>query len=198
MTPDDPLADLAAAWRDSTPPAAPIDLAALVARGKELEAKVRVRNIAELVAGALAAAIFGRLAWTADRPLMRAAGLAAVIGVGFVATWLVAKGRNVERPPTDATTVAFLGWRRAQLDRQAHLLRRAPLWYLLPLVPAVVLVHVDTAASLLEREVGAVGWAILAASFVLCAATFAVIGVLNVRAARRLADERARLGEEDG
>lgn len=98
----------------------------------------RARNRREIIVGAILMVIFALLAFTASigsvdfyGNLLLVLGLAVVIGV----IWFTARPRgDLQRP--GAGNVEH--W-SAEMQRQAKLLRRTPLWYVGPLIPGFVL-----------------------------------------------------------
>ncbi len=147
--------------------------------------RIRLRNIAEYAAGALALILFSRLsigAFAKGEAMIGWAGALIVIGVGVV-LWQLHARASV---PAQQLEVSCLEYMRAQYLRQYKALRSIPLWYLGPLVPGIVAFYYAVTARVAE----AVGWtAALEGIVVPASATlglFLAIATANWLAARAL------------
>jgi len=137
---------------------------------------IRGRNRREIVVGIVLLHVLGLLTAVSPWGSMLFYGHALLfVGILFIVgmMWFVAtpRGDFARHPATEA------GYWRAEMRRQARLLRWVPLWYLAPLLPGMALVFWS------ERAGSPVKAAIAAGGIVL---VFAFVAWLNVRAARQL------------
>jgi len=122
---------------------------------------IQARNRREKVAGLLLLPIFIFLAATAPlRSLVFYAHIMILLGILFVSGMMCFVGS----PRGDLTShpAEDVQYWRTEILRQAKLLRLVPLWYLLPLVPGLVLffwsTHVPSALLILVIVFGLVTW----------------------------------------
>lgn len=191
MTDDkrDPLASL---WQQQEVPAVTMTMDEVSAFERRLHKGVRFRVVSEIAMAIVCVAFFGAAAWHAADLGVRLALVVACLGVVFVA-WRVAASRHVERP-ADGTTVAYLVAVRAELGRQATLMRTVSRWYLGPLVPGYVLLHLAVAWKSIAA--GVPKWstlAVVAGGLLFGAAVFVLVVFVNRLGAKRLERKMAAL-----
>ena len=108
------------------------------AGARKLERRIAWRNGREYLAAVIVTAMFGQAIWQIPSTMARLGLGLIIVGVAFVVYYLHTHG-SVRPLPEEfgaASAVAFL---RGQLIRQRDLLRSVWLWYMLPLVPGMVL-----------------------------------------------------------
>lgn len=132
-----------------------------------LHRRVRMRNIREYVAATAATSVFALYCFAFDELLLKLGSLAMIAGIAIMAWNLHRRASSSRR--MDATDIAqpCLPFLKAELMRQRDALRSVWKWYLLPLVPGVILFLVGTAQTLpggvpIALAIG-VGQALLAA-----------------------------------
>ncbi|MEL7689643.1 hypothetical protein [Citromicrobium bathyomarinum] len=166
----------------------------LMNRTSSFERQVRRRNVIEYLAGALVialtipmVALFVSIGFTGMALSMALVALGVIIVL-----WNLRRRASAEvrRPEVECRTHLL-----AQYRRQADALRKVPLWYIGPLIPGVLAVY----ATIGLRAVGQVeAWDIVRNLGIPLAATLAFFGFviwLNLRAARKLAEQAKALDE---
>ena len=166
-------------------------------RARVFERRLRWRNLREYASAALAIAVFAYVGFVAEGTvLVRVACALCVVGMLFMAVQLHRRG-SPEREQLSATTSEYLASYRRQLERQRDLLREVWRWYLLPVVPGVLLFAISIP---LEAPLGRNrGWLWLAAGLALAvtALVFLAVSWLNRHAARLLEREIEALASRD-
>jgi hypothetical protein len=133
---------LKAAWLSQPLEQTQMTAVDLAAAATSFERKVRLRNLIEYAVGAVfiplmaAAAAFAPWGW-----MMRTACVLGVLGVAFI-LWQLHRRAEPGRTPTEGSTQSLLAFQRAELVRQRDALRSVPVWYILPLVPAFLMLGV--------------------------------------------------------
>lgn len=166
-------------WQDQPAQGRAMSSDELRHRSQRLTRIVSRRNLREYVAAAVVAIVFGYMAWKAPLPLMRVAGVVSVAAVIFIVYHLYRHG-TARAMPADMGLASCLAFHRGELERQRDLLRGVWKWYLLPLVPGLILVCLATLLAHPEQASRAFWPA--AGSLVL----FVLIGELNRHAAKRI------------
>ncbi len=107
-----------------------------------------------------------------------------IVGMLIVALNLHLRGRAVA-PPAEASAQSLIDFQRAELARQRDALRSVWLWYILPVVPGIILwfiaIGVDMTARHPERALIALSGAAMVVALV-----FVIIILLNLLGAARL------------
>ncbi|MHC4250886.1 MAG: hypothetical protein ACYS9X_17300 [Planctomycetota bacterium] len=150
----------------------------------EFTRTIRARNRRELVAGAAVLAFFGFVAFRAMPGSAEFYGaLAVVLGTATALAFLLSlcgvRGDLREHPPTDLDR-----W-QGEYRRHARLLRLAPLWGELPLLPGVVILVCAPSGGRTDLLV----LALAVITFI-----FGLVAWLNLRGARRLEEQAEDLG----
>lgn len=147
MTTPDGWDELGAAFREAAAGErdafVDVDAAAVRARASALARTVRSRNLRETLAAAVVVAAGIRLAWIGKSTLVQVGGVAMALGALVVAFVIARRGGSGPAPPPTAPTSEVVEHERAELERQAELLQRVWLWYVAPLLPAIVAIYVD-------------------------------------------------------
>jgi hypothetical protein len=132
------MKDVKSVWKDQeTEVNAVSSLAQVRARSARVEAVVRWRNVALYAYSAFSILVSAWLIARGAFPAMRNPMLLMVAAHLFV-LWQVNRRIAARRVPGDLAARPAVDFHRAQLERQAHGLSRAWLWYALPfLVPFV-------------------------------------------------------------
>lgn len=169
------------AWQASAADAALPTLDRVRAGADRFHRLVRRRNRIEYGACVLVVLFFGLAVFKIPDPLAAAGAALVVLGTLLVA-WQLHIRASAEAPPAADAGVPILAHQRAQLVRQRDALAQVALWYLLPLVPGLMLMML---APVLRRGLGALS-AELVIALGLNLLVFGGIWWLNRLAARRL------------
>ena len=133
------MTDLRNRWAAQERDARFTDPKQLTMRSKSFRRTIRRRNLIEYVVAAGLVILFGSRgidAWT-DGEGLKAVGYAATcIGIAVAMLGLARRGSAGKAGPEDST----LSHLRGELARQIRALRSIGMWYLLPLVPGLLLV----------------------------------------------------------
>ena len=134
-------------WQGQAAEGRAMSLDELRRRSRQLERIIARRNRRESIAGVVVIIVFGWIAWYSRGPLVRVGAALAMAGAGFIIYYLRrwAAARSL---PADLALTSSLQFHRCELERQRDLLRSVWTWYLLPLVPAAVVLNLGFA---LER-----------------------------------------------
>lgn len=123
------------------------DPADIQRRSRDLQRRVRRRNAFEYVAAAFVVGVFGWAAFMSVPWSIRGAFIEIALSAVWIVVVLRLRGTH-SAPPSDLTTSEYLEHHRRQLERQARLVRTAPLWYVAPfavgflwLTIAIVVAH---------------------------------------------------------
>ncbi len=146
---------------------------------------IRSRNRRELVVGAGMLVLFGReTALAAPGTAEFYGSLALLLGVASILAFLFllcgVRGDLQRLPPDDLKR-----W-QGEYRRHARLLRLAPLWYELPLLPGIALVVYSARGASIGLHISVIAAIIIA---------FGLVAWLNLRAAHRLEEQAKELGE---
>jgi hypothetical protein len=175
---DDGHDDVRRLWRDQ--PSEEIRMSAQEVRGlaEKFERIIRRRNRREYGAAAFAVVWYCVWAWIAGNAVVSVGCWLVALAALFVVFHLHRHGA-ARRPPGEQEGMSGLEFYRSELVRQRDLVRSVWRWYLLPFVPGMLLILVG---YWLERPGG---WHLLPFG-IFVAVTFAGIGLLNQRVARKL------------
>lgn len=181
--------DLRLAWRSQTEEPVIMSERELQRRAYRLQARIRWRNIGEYSAAVLIAALSAYFFLHFQTVLLRAgAGLIAA-GVAYV-TWQLARHGSAGSLPSDALVTSSLDFLITQLERQRNLLRRIWSWYLLPLLPGLMVFLFGLSQLPSSRGTGyELSQSTIVHTAVACVVGFALIAALNQGVARRLQRE---------
>lgn len=172
-------ADVQSLWQGQPASGGTMSLDELRQRSRRLTRIVSRRNLREHVAGALAVVVCGYLAWRVPLPMMRVGFVLSVPAVIFIVYHLHRHGA-ARAMPAEMGLAGCLQFHRGELERQRDLLRGVWKWYLLPLMPGLILVYL--AAVLAHPEHAWRGVWLFAGTLVF----FALIGEANRYVAKRL------------
>ena len=145
-------------------------------RVSEFAKVVRSRNRRELAVGAGLLVAFGYTTANAVPGTIQFYGsIALVLGVASVLVFMLLMC-GVRDHPAGRSADDLKGW-QAEYRRHARLLRLAPLWYELPLLPGMAILAYPGCRASIPFAVSA---------FAVIGGAFAVVAWLNLRAAHRL------------
>lgn len=180
------------AWAESVPDPALPGLEAARTGADKLYQALRRRNLAEYAACLVVILCFGRFALTLPSPMARIGAALVVTGTLFVA-WQLHRRASAVRPPESALAEPILTFQRAQLVRQRDALAGVFGWYLLPLIPGMLVMSLG---GQLDR--GLIGLRHMPPHLILAllvqASVFGGVWLLNQRGARKL---QARIDQID-
>ncbi len=179
-------------WQGQPLAESELNMEMVMAASEKFQRKIRFRNVTEYVASGAVVAWAAVFVSRSEAPLLVKLGMALVgLGAVGVATVLRLRGHAAEAtPPLAAPTSEVVSWHRSELVRQRDLLRHAPLWYLGPFVPGLVLVLVGAwlASPGHGLQVGLIAG--------LIGLVFAGVAGLNLRGANKLDEQIEALGRE--
>jgi Flp pilus assembly protein TadB len=177
--------DLRELWRQQPLENIAMALEDIRARAARFERRINRRNIREYFAGLIGAAIYAYYIWKFPNAFMRAGSAMIIAGVLFV-MWRLYRHGRVARLPQDLGLNASLDFHRRHLVRQRDLLRSVFWWYLLPMVPGLLV--------FLKGSLGARGFQFRQTPFLgMIVGFFVWIWWINQRAAKRLDRQIAEL-----
>ena len=189
MTPEEYARD---SWQTSGAAAPLPPLKDLRARADKFRRKIVRRNWIEYAAGLFVIVAFGIGAIAAPLLALRI-GSSLIVGGTFVILWQLHKRGSPLTPPTHGGQMSVLDYRRRELARQRDALDSIFVWYLLPLIPGMLVVLAAPVLSLPMSE-----WQLPPLSAVpglaMPVVIFAGIYALNKFTARRL---QAQIDEID-
>jgi len=172
------------AWQSTVAVGGPLPLDQLRAGSDRFYRLIRLRNRVEFGACILVVIVFTAYAFLLPVETVRI-GAATVVGGTLVVAWQLHRRASALVPPEEALAAATLAHQRAQMVRQRDALGSVFFWYLLPLIPGMLLMMFG---AMIEHGVGIARnfrwteWVSLA----LAPAVFAGVWWLNRRAARKL------------
>jgi hypothetical protein len=150
-------AHLQSLWQDQPVESVPMSPDELRNRSRRLSRVVSRRNLREYVAGAAVMILCGYLAWKAPLlPLMRA-GFALSVPSVIVIIYHLHRYGAVMTMPEEMGLTGCLQFHRGELERQRDLLNNVWKWYLLPLMPGLILVCLAPALARPETAWRALG-----------------------------------------
>lgn len=172
------------AWQASAADPVLPDLATVRADGDRLYRKIRRRNAIEYAACVFVIVCFSAYAVLLPSVAMRLGAAMVVLGTLIVA-WQLHRLASAAPPPERAAVEPILVHQRAQLARQRDALASIFTWYLLPVIPGMLVMTLGPAlehgmAGLLH--VPSATWMTLVCAVV----AFTGVWLLNRRAAAKL------------
>lgn len=172
------------AWKASAADPALPDLETVRAGTDRFYRKIRFRNAIEYAASVVVFICFSAYALFLPSPVARIGAAMVVLGT-LVVAWQLHRRASAAPPPERAAAQPILVHQRAQLARQRDALAGIFTWYLLPLIPGLL---VMTFGPTLEH--GALGLVHMPRSvwirLILAVAVFTSVWLLNQRGARQL------------
>jgi hypothetical protein len=111
---------------------------------RRFEQRIRQRNRREVLAGLLVVVGFGVFLWRGPDLVSRIGCGLAMAGALFIIYYIRRRG-VAHRVPTDGALSTAMAVYRRELERQRDLLRTVTWWYLLPLLPAMVVLMLGQA-----------------------------------------------------
>ncbi|MEO8876054.1 MAG: hypothetical protein ABI461_10740 [Polyangiaceae bacterium] len=188
MNDDDDLQKL---WQSNQPEKKmnqTISLSDIRAQSSAFERKMKFRNVREYVAAGIVVVAFGWRALHAHSAL-EAAACSELVASAVWITFALVKSAATD-PGPNATLSALLAFHRSQLDRQIKLLSHAVTWYLAPIALGL--------AALMTADTLRLGMSpFMMATIAIFVALFALIAILNKRAAAKLENDRALLPQDE-
>lgn len=173
--------DLKQLWKEQPMSTTTLSREELRRCAKRMRRRIAVRNAIEYVACVFVIAGFTFHIVRFPFPLMRIGSVLIILGV-LVLVWQMQRRASSQPLPADVGNQTWLDFQRAQLVRQRDALRSAWLWYVMPLVPGMVVFRWGV-----ETELGASapfvrGWG----ADLFIALVFVAIALWNRYAAHRL------------
>lgn len=136
MTPED---FARSSWQAGGPTIPLPQIEELRARADKFRRKIARRNLIEYIAGIFVIAAFGIMLFTMPIAPLRI-GCAMVIGGTLVVLWQLHKRASPLSPPRHGGQHSVLAYQRSELARQRDALASVFSWYLLPLIPGMLVI----------------------------------------------------------
>lgn len=178
--------DLRSLWQTMPVETVTVSMEEMRAKAEAFQKRIRRRNFIEYAATAFVIIV---LSWYATLP--SGAGLLWPISNGLIIVGMLVVALNLHlraraaAMPTEASAQSLIEFQRAELTRQRDALRTVWLWYILPVVPGIILwfiaIGISTAARFPERALAALG-----ISAIVVVLVFLMIILLNMLGAARL------------
>ena len=181
--------DLQTLWQSQALDQKAISLEEIRDKAKRFERTMARRNLREYVAAVVVVAGFGWIMWVESSGIIRVGAGMVIVGTIFIVYHLRMQG-SASSLPADLGLKSALEFHCVELVRQRDLLRSVWLWYLLPIVPGMLVAQIGRALAhpeLLSRIV---------LYCVVMVAGAAGIHELNRRAAARIQERIDRLKEK--
>lgn len=170
--------DLRNVWRNQPLENATIVLEEIRAKATRFERRISRRNLREYLGGLIGVAVYAYYIWRFPNVFVRAGSAMIIAGALFV-MWRIHRHGRVARLPQDLGLNASLDFHRRHLARQRDLLRSVFWWYLLPMIPGLLV--------FLMGSLGARGLQFRQAPFLAIMVGFFIwVWWINKRAAERL------------
>jgi uncharacterized membrane protein HdeD (DUF308 family) len=189
MTNEPASHDIKQIWQAQTREPIGISPEELRRMAQKLPKTVLRRNLTEYVTAAFLVVIFGCYAWKFEAPLIRLGCALIVAGILYVIYHLHRRG-SARSVPTDMALSTCLEFHRAELERQRDLLRSVWNWYLLPLVPGMLVFLIGLCRFVMQQPGARAHLGFIALWFsgtvAFCAGVFALVGWVNQLGARKL------------
>ena len=177
--------DLRNLWRNQPLENATMVLDEIRAQAARFERRISRRNLREYLGGLIGVAVYAFYIWRFPNIFMRIGSAMIIAGVLFV-MWRIHRHGRAARLPQDFGLNASLDFHRRHLVRQRDLLRSVFSWYLLPMIPGLLV--------FLKGSLGARGFQLRQVPFLgLIVGFFIWIWWINQRAAERLDRQIAEL-----
>lgn len=178
--------DLRSLWQTMAVETVSVSMEEMRAKANAFQKRIRRRNFIEYAATIVVVIV---LSWYATWPsraglLWPVSNGLIIVGMLIVALNLHLRGRAVA-PPAEASARSLIDFQRAELTRQRDALRSVWLWYILPVVPGIILwfiaIGIDMTTRHPERALVALSGAAMVVVLV-----FVIIILLNLLGAARL------------
>ena len=137
MTPEETIRE---SWQREGSAAPLPSIAELRDRADAFRRKIKRRNLIEYIAGGLSMIVFAFVAVVVPAPGMRIALMALMIGL-IIVMWQLHKRTAPLTPPEHGGQYSVLEYQSRELTRQRDALNTVFLWYLLPIIPGMVLFY---------------------------------------------------------
>lgn len=178
--------DLRSLWQTMPIETVTVSLEEMRAKATGFQKRIRRRNFFEYAATVVVVIV---LCWYATLPSR--AGLLWPISNGLIIVGMLVVALNLHRRaratslPVQASAQSLIDFQRMELTRQRDALRSVWLWYILPVVPGIILwfiaIGIDMTARNPERALVA-----LSGAAIVVALVFAIIILLNLLGAARM------------
>jgi hypothetical protein len=174
-------------WKNQHVEPVHVSLTELRKKAKKFERRVFWRNLREYAASVIVVAGFGFYIWKFPAPMARFGCVLVIAGVLFVVHTLHKRGSS-RSLPAELTLCDCLEFHRKELERQRDLLRSVWTWYLLPLVPGLLVFLLGIYQWQMKRPGAQTRFITIHLGFtaVVCAVVFIAVGQLNQWGARKL------------
>lgn len=130
------MSDIETLWRNQKTEET-VTLENIHERAGKFQRHVRLGNTVEYVASAVVVAAFGWYVWALPG-WMTKAGSALVIAAVFYIVWQLHRRGGAHKLP-GGSTLGLVDFHRRELERRRDVLKTAWRWYILPVVPGMVL-----------------------------------------------------------
>lgn len=181
-----PSDDIRSLWQSMPVDPVSISMDEMRVRAQKFEQKIRRRNYIEYAASVLVVAIFG---WYATfplpaTPLWPIANLVIIGGILLV-VWNLHRKARASAPPSDASAATLIDFQRAEFTRQRDALKTVWRWYVLPVVPGLILWFIAVAVGIPAKDPVRAA-IVLSGTALVVLVVFAAIILLNLLGAAHL------------
>jgi len=142
--------DMTDVWKSQPVGSIEISLAEIHRKASRFEKQISRRNLREYVAGVIVIVFFGYYISIFHSALTRAGCGLVIAGALFIGLTLHKRGPS-KAIPADLAVRSCTEFLRKELQRQRDLLRSVRLWYLLPLVPGLLVFESGLLAQALQQ-----------------------------------------------
>ena len=178
--------DLRSLWRSMPVETVTVSMEEMRARAEAFQKRIRKRNFIEYAATFFVVIV---LTWYATWPSRT--GLLWPVSNGLIIAGMLVVALNLHMraraatPPAEASAGSLIDFQRTQLMRQRDAVRTVWLWYILPVVPGIILwfiaIGIDMTARHPERAL-----IVLSGAAIVVVLVFVIIILINLLAAARL------------
>jgi uncharacterized membrane protein HdeD (DUF308 family) len=183
------IADAKSLWKNQPIEPIAISLAYLQQKAQKFEKQIGWRNLREYAGGVVGVVVFGYYIWKFPFPLFRTGCVLVIAGALYVVYMLHKRGAP-RAVPKEMAFRNCLDFHRRELERQRDLLCSVWKWYLLPLVPGMVVFMVGLYWRAMEQPNAPAHARTIMLKFALAAAGCVIVlvgvGEMNRRAAGKL------------
>ena len=180
--------DLQALWQSQALTTNTISLEEIRGKAQRLERLVARRNLREYAAAAVEVPSFGWIMWLGPSSTIRAGAGMVILATVFIVYHLRLRG-SASSLPADLGLKSALEFHRLELVRQRDLLRSVWWWYVLPMLPGMLVMQIGLALVHPERLTRIVLYCVVVVGVA------AGIHWLNRRGAARIQERIDRLKE---
>lgn len=195
-----PPNDIRSLWQSMPVEPVAISVEEMRVKARAFEKNIRRRNRNEYASAVLVVAIFG---WYATfpvpaTPLWPIANLMIIAGV-LLLVWNLHRKARAATAPTDASATTLVDFQRAEFVRQRDALKSVWRWYILPVVPGLIVWFIAVAVGIPIKDPVrvAVGLGVMGLLVILVFGGIILLNLLGAAHLQRQIDALDRYKETD-